>query len=900
MKKHLVFAFSLLLTAHGALAANVGSEPRAAMSLNGAWNFVVDQYDTTRGLPKGDRPWGKNDREEYSIDDAETLLVPGDWNHQREDLKYYEGTIWYARHFDLTPDAAHRYIIRFDGVSYKADVYVNGKKAVGHEGSFTRFQADITDLVKAGDNYLAVRVNNRREKDRIPAMSFDWFNYGGITRDVTLLILPSRYVKDYFIQLDKHRSDVIHATVNLSDSVAGETVRLNIPELKKNITLKTDPTGKAQTDIAVPRLTRWSPANPKLYKVEISTATDKVADEIGFRNIEVKGTQVLLNGNPVFLKGISIHEEIAMQQRRACTKEDADLLLDEAQALGVNMIRLAHYQQSEYMVRGAERRGIMLWQEIPVWQAIDFGNPATQEKAVNMLKETIQRDKNRCADCFWGIANETRNTPERNRFLARLLQTGKDIDTTRLFVAAFDLAYFDRKADKFMMHDDFYQNLDLVGINKYMGWYEGWHKQPKDLQWDVCSDKPLFISEFGGEAKYGIRGNEDVAGSWSEDFQARLYRMNLEMFKNIKNLVGICPWILFDFRSPTRLHQSLQNGFNRKGLVGDKGERKQAWYVVRDFYDSWGDKIVNPISKGIDKGGLRDCYVFRADGRWYLTGTTAPHWGDGYDNPGVRLYRSDNLTDWEEVGLIVKNPGTGRWYASRFWAPEIACIGGKYYCTFNCRNERDGYQVKQSWGIAVADQVEGPYKVLTDKKPVSAGNDATLFEDEDGRVYAAWCGPSKEHPKDNVMLLAEIDIKTLKLKNVHEIFKGTPGDLNKEGWDGCGVEGPAIFKRGDTYYMTYSSWQRGYEVGVVTTTDINGTWTKAADNPVFGAQNKSRWKDATETEWTDLGHNTVFTGPDGMLWMSCHGQKRDSGLPPMPVLHPLKFDAQGQLQHFTP
>ena len=582
-KKILLFASCVLLAPHLAVWA-AGEGPRQVTSLNGEWNFVIDQYDATRGLPRGDRPWGKNDREESSIDDAPTLKVPGDWNSQREDLKFYEGTVWYGRHFKLDVRSGRRYVIRFGGVSYKADVWVNGKQAVSHEGSFTQFEADVTKLVKSGDNYIAVRVNNRRERDRIPAMSFDWFNYGGITRDVTLLSLPERYVKDWFVQLDKHRADLIHASVALSDAAEGESVRVSIPELGRTLTLKTDGSGRAQGDIAVSRLTRWSPGTPKLYKVEISTASDRVTDDIGFRNIEVKGTQVLLNGEPVFLKGISIHEEIPMEKRRACTQADADLLLDEAQALGVNMIRLAHYQQNEYMVRGAERRGIMLWQEIPVWQAIDFGNQRTQEKAVRMLQETIQRDKNRCADCFWGIANETRNTPERNRFLARLLQAGKEIDTTRLYVAAFDLAYFDRKADKFVMHDDFYQNLDLVGINKYMGWYEGWPKAPKDIQWDVCPGKPIIISEFGGEAKAGIRGQEDVAGSWSEDFQARLYRMNLEMFRNIKNLAGIAPWILYDFRSPTRLHQTFQNGFNRKGLVGDKGERKQAWHIIHDFY----------------------------------------------------------------------------------------------------------------------------------------------------------------------------------------------------------------------------------------------------------------------------------------------------------------------------
>ena len=302
----------------------------------------------------------------------------------------------------------------------------------------------------------------------------------------------------------------------------------------------------------------------------------------------------------------------------------------------------------------------------------------------------------------------------------------------------------------------------------------------------------------------------------------------------------------------------------------------------------------NPISYGIDEGGLRDCFVFRAEGHWYLTGTSAPHWGDGYGNPGVRLYRSDDLTHWQQVGLIVSNPGEGKWYASRFWAPEITHIRGRYYCTFNCRNERNGFHVRQSWGIAVSDHVEGPYTVLSDDKPVSAGNDATLFEDEDGQVYVAWCGPSEEHPDGNVMMLAHIDLATLQLTGVHEIFGGTAGDRHTTGWDECGVEGPAIFKRGKLYHMTYSSWQRGYEVGLATATSIDGQWTKAPLNPLFGSQSKGKWSEAEEGEWSDLGHNTVFTGPDGQLWMSCHGQLR-SGRTPMLVIQPLQFDRQGRM-----
>lgn len=305
---------------------------------------------------------------------------------------------------------------------------------------------------------------------------------------------------------------------------------------------------------------------------------------------------------------------------------------------------------------------------------------------------------------------------------------------------------------------------------------------------------------------------------------------------------------------------------------------------------------INPIMSGIDKGGLRDCFVFRAEGYWYLTGTSSPHWGEGYDNPGVRLYRSTDLINWKQRGIVIANPGTSKWYASRFWAPEIAYIKGRYYCTFNCRNERDGFNVKQSWGIAVADHVEGPYTVLSDEAPVSRGNDATLFEDEDGLVWAAWCGASPEHPDGNVMTLARINLETLELSGTREIFGGGSGDISTTGWDKCGVEGPAIFKKGDTYYMTYSSWQRGYEVGVATTKDLHAPWTKSALNPIFGSQSKSKWSDAVEDDWQDLGHNTVFTGPDEQLWMSCHGRLRNSGQPPMLVIQPLLFNEDGELQ----
>jgi beta-glucuronidase len=262
------------------------------------------------------------------------------------------------------------------------------------------------------------------------------------------------------------------------------------------------------------------------------------------------------------------------------------MLLSEAKALGCNMIRLAHYPQNEHTVRLAERMGFMLWEEIPVWQGIDFGNADTRLKAGNMIGEMVMRDRNRCALTFWGVANETQPSEPRNEFLRRLISRVRALDDTRLVVAAFDNIFFDRETGRFTMNDPFHEELDVVAVNKYMGWYHPWPVTPDKAVWDVARGKPLIVSEFGGEALYGQHGNADTASSWSEDYQVTLYKNNLRMFENIPNLRGVSPWVLFDFRSPYRFHPTNQNGWNRKGLVSDRGHRKKAWYLMKEYYDN--------------------------------------------------------------------------------------------------------------------------------------------------------------------------------------------------------------------------------------------------------------------------------------------------------------------------
>ncbi len=554
--------------------------------LNGRWDAIVDLYDQGDRMKvyENRKPEGNTDFYEYSFDGGLRLEVPGDWNSQSPELKYYEGTVWYARHFDADPKPGCREFLCFGAVSYRCRVYLNGREICSHEGGFTPFEADVTDVLRKGDNFLVVEVNNRRTKDAIPALAFDWWNYGGITRDVMLVTVPDNYVEDYFIRLDKKNHDTVNVDVRMSQPKAGVKVSVEIPALGKTVSGTTDAQGGFSASLQSKKLRLWAPDAPVLYDVNIAGGDDSVNERIGFRDIRTDGTRILINGKPQFMRCISFHEEIPQRMGRACSKADAVTLLSEARDLGVNMIRLAHYPQNEYTVRLAEETGILLWQEIPIWQGIDFTDNDTRDKAQKMLTEMINRDKNRCAVGFWGVANETKPSPERDAFLESLLATGRGIDTTRLYVAAFDLVEFDKERKIFTMDDPFTRNLDVVAVNKYMGWYHPWPLSPAESKWEVNTDKPLIISEFGGEALYGQPGSRDVVSSWSEDYQARLYEDNLRMFENIPNLAGVSPWILFDFRSPFRFHPTNQEGWNRKGLVSDRGQRKKAWKIMHDYY----------------------------------------------------------------------------------------------------------------------------------------------------------------------------------------------------------------------------------------------------------------------------------------------------------------------------
>ena len=566
---------------------------RHTTSLNGKWHYIVDvqeegYYDyrmnpTRWGFFRNAKPQKPEDLIEYDFDKAEEMELPSDWNTRDERLFFYEGTVWFYKKFNVQGSKfkaeKRRVLLYFGAVNYDAHVYVNGNHVGHHIGGFTPFNYDVTDQLKDGENFVIVKVDNKRHAEDVPTQIFDWWNYGGITRDVLLVDVPETYVENYSLQLVSLEGRRLAFSVKLNKAEAGRRVTLSIPELKLKKELITAADGTATTFMkAKPVL--WSPSTPKLYKVDITMDGETISDEIGFRKIETRGKQILLNGEPIFLKGISIHEEKPKGGGRANCTEDVHTLLSWAKELGCNFVRLAHYPHNEYAVREAERMGILVWSEIPVYWTIAWKNFATYQNAEAQLHDMIARDHNRANVIIWSIANETPHSPERDQFLGRLATYARTQDSTRLISMAMEVTGASNYHNR--LQDNMNKYVDVVSFNQYIGWYRDVNDAPK-MTWEIPYNKPVIISEFGGGAKAGYHGEKNQR--WTEEFQENLYRENTAMLDKIEGLAGTTPWILKDFRSPRRVLTGIQDYYNRKGLFSDDGQKKKAFFVLKEWYE---------------------------------------------------------------------------------------------------------------------------------------------------------------------------------------------------------------------------------------------------------------------------------------------------------------------------
>lgn len=598
----LLILFNNRLWAQVAQITNI--ENRESMTLNGVWKYLVDPYQTgyydyrrdardqkenpstSEALFLGYRPTSPSERVEYDFEKADNILVPRDWNSQKEKLFYYEGSIWYYKRFDYElKNSTNRQFLYFGAVNYEADVYLNGEKLGKHVGGFTPFNFEATGKLLPTDNFIIVKVDNTRGLEKVPTINTDWWNYGGITRDVKIVDVAETFIQDYYIQLAPDNAEMIEVSVTLNGSAkANQEIKIEIPEAKISETLTTNENGVATGTIKAKKLQLWSPDSPKLYLVNLTHEGQMLSDKIGFRTVKTDGADILVNGKSVFLRGICIHEENGIRGGRAYSKEDARMLLGWAKELGCNFVRLAHYPHNENMTRMADELGIMVWSEVPVYWTIQWQNEATFNNAKAQLTDMITRDKNRASIIIWSMANETPVSADRTAFLKKMIDTANELDPVRLVSAALERHTKEGTKNTQVIEDPLQEYVDIIAFNQYIGWYAGLPEDCKTAAFDIEFNKPVVISEFGAGALQGLHGDKDTR--WTEEFQEYLFEETLKMLDKIPQLRGINPWILADFRSPRRVLSDIQDGWNRKGLISETGEKKKAFYTLQKYYQA--------------------------------------------------------------------------------------------------------------------------------------------------------------------------------------------------------------------------------------------------------------------------------------------------------------------------
>jgi beta-glucuronidase len=561
-------------------SAQVAMGGRQGESLAGDWHFTLDLFD--EGLrqkwftdePQPAREWLKP--RDYDASAGESIRVPSCWTTHKPQWLHFEGGAWYTRLIDGTvrPDAP-RTVLRVGAANYQARVFLNGKFIGTHRGGSTPFFVELTQHLRPGPaNRLQIQVDNRRERHRVPMNHFDWFNHGGLYRGVELLRLPAVFIRQAVLQLVPDGTfSRLRLELTLSEAVDSQA-EIEIPEL--GLRHRVEVTAGRALDFIDARPQLWSPASPTRYGVMMRCGGDEVHEPIGFREVRTQGTQILLNGEPVYLKGICVHEDDAVLGK-VSTEADVRRRFADARALGCNFLRLSHYPHHEHVAQIADELGLLLWEEVPVYWAIQFDNPATLDDARNQLLELIQRDANRASVILWGVGNENADTDARYRFMRTLADAARAADPTRLVGAACLI-----NREHFRIEDRLVEHLDVIGLNEYFGWYEPDFEGLRRLLQNSCPSKPVIISETGADALAGHRGGEREL--FTEDCQAQIYRRQIELIREAPYVCGMTPWLLYDFRSERR--QSVFNqGFNRKGLIAqDKFTRKQAFEVLASFY----------------------------------------------------------------------------------------------------------------------------------------------------------------------------------------------------------------------------------------------------------------------------------------------------------------------------
>jgi len=507
--------------------------------------------------------------------------LPACWNTIIEGgiLQYdrYEGYFWFFHQFTLEQIEKNRdYFLSFKGVNYYCKVWINGTYLGDHQGGFLPFQLKIPISILDKTNFIAVEVENFRKFDRIPALQFDWYNWGGVHRDINLMIEPQRRIEWIHIITEEFTEASARLMINYKltqKSSIQWRVLQNLKAILEGYIENKQSQGKFSLIISNPEA--WSPDSPFLYEFEaqIDDSEYSYSTKFGIRTIEVRQSGIYLNNKLMKIRGVSMHEEL-MPYGRTIPKEERWKDLKRMKELGFNSLRTAHYSHDEKLIALADEVGILILEEIPVYWFCDFKNPKVLKLALSMMKGLIYRDFNHPSVILWSCGNEI-NVEHRAcyRFMHQLMQSAKKLDPSRI------VTYVSSR----MFSDQLRCKSDLPCLNTYFGWYylsERNLNRVLDFIHQTAPTKPLLITEFGADAKYGFLSKQFQ--KFSEEKQASILSESIRTFNSKEYIAGWVIWIYRDFRSPIRMNQ-YQQGFNRKGIISDKNEPKLIAKVIKNL-----------------------------------------------------------------------------------------------------------------------------------------------------------------------------------------------------------------------------------------------------------------------------------------------------------------------------
>lgn len=550
---------------------------RRIFDLDGLWHYRAD-------------PSGKADWRSALPEGGKAIIVPSCWSNE-SGMLHYEGDVWMETSFSTSLPNIR---LVFGAVNNECDVYLDGVHLGYHYGPFNQFAFTVKDLTP-GEHRLVLRTNNlHNEDDTIPLSNSDWFHYGGIIRSVEVHEFGSAIVENIKLEYDISSPNAVSlrakASIFCIESVTAPARLLMDGRVLTEAQITVSGKGEVTLSAELSNIVLWDTENPKLYTFTVEFAGDSLRERTGFRKIEIQNRQFLLNGKPIYFKGVNRHEEHpdwGFAVPASLAKRDVDII----RSLGCNFIRGSHYPNAKATLDYMDETGMLFWEEVPMWQFHErhYTYPEVLERAVQMHEEMVRRDYNHPCIVVWGLHNEVDT------------ETQAAYEATKLFretIEAHDRSRLITYASKFPLTDICYEFADFIAINYYIGWYKGpltdWpafiDQLAAYLEQTGNGHKPLVMSEFGAGAIYGDRETESEV-TWSENYQYDYMEYTLELFQNHPRMNGAFIWQYCDIRAGTRTREtgirralSRPRSFNNKGIVNEYRKPKLAYYAVKKAF----------------------------------------------------------------------------------------------------------------------------------------------------------------------------------------------------------------------------------------------------------------------------------------------------------------------------